>query len=904
MSMKKRLLALLLALCLTVTLMPGAALASGTPFQDVKSGQWYSDAVNYVYNNGLMSGTGKTSFGLNTPTNRGMIVQILYSMEDKPEVSSGESFSDVYTRDYYYNAVRWASSQNIVTGTGNGRFTPNAPVSRESLALILYNFARYKEYDTSIPSGVDLRAYSDYGRIHSWSMTAVAWANGKGLLSGKPGNKIDPQGNATRAEVAAILYSFCEKVADAPDDVIYTVTFNHNYTGGASPVQQVQAGQTVTEPVQLVRPGYTFDGWFTQPTGGTAFSFDTAITGNTTLYAHWTEDGGSGTETPPPPTGNVTVRFDYNYEGAPAGQSILVPVGNKVESIAAPTREGFTFTGWYTQPAGGELYSFDTAVTGDLTLYAQWSGASTVQVAFNLNYEGALPMDPVNVASGQMCPAPSFTPTREDYQFDGWFTSPDDQGVKFEFATTPVTSTITLYAHWTYTGPTWAEPYQTQGNIIKYDNSDPVKNNFKMMGNTFTQGLRFEHSWDKADTEAVFNLQGKYEVMTFDLGHVDNGRRSDETLYVYFDGGTSPVAEIALTGQMSTEHIVLNVKNKSQLRIVRKGAGGYDYAMANMLLLTTAEAQGQNIVTPAVFSAETIKQTNLASGPILPYQYLGNIFFFDGSDTLKNFKMMGLEYCQGLRFEHSWDKANTHVEFNLGCGFDMVSFKIGHVDNGNRSTEEIRVYGDDELLDTISLTAIMSTTTYSLNTQGINKLQLVRAGNGSYDYGLADVTAYTAADLANNNLVAPVLSNYSEIYQTNLAAGLVMPYQKNGNIFLFDGTSQDPNVKFSMMQTDFRQGIRFEHSWDKADTEVSFNLGKGFTTMTFTVGHIDNGKTANASLLIYKDGIVDESQTIALTGNMPNAPITLDVSGVNNLRIVRRGNGGYDYGMANVTLSN
>lgn len=903
MSMKKRLLALLLALCLTVTLMPGAALASGTPFQDVKSGQWYSDAVNYVYNNGLMSGTGKTSFGLNTPTNRGMIVQILYSMEDKPEVSSGESFSDVYTRDYYYNAVRWASSQGIVTGTGKGRFTPNAPVSRESLALILYNFARYKEYDTSIPSGVDLRAYSDYSRINSWSMNAVAWANGKGLLSGKPGNKIDPQGNATRAEVAAILYSFCEKVADAPDDVIYTVTFNHNYTGGASPVQQVQAGQTVTEPVQPVRPGYTFDGWFTQPTGGTAFSFDTAITGNTTLYAHWTEDGGSGTETPPPPTGNVTVRFDYNYEGAPAGQSILVPVGNKVESIAAPTREGFTFTGWYTQPAGGELYSFDTAVTGDLTLYAQWSGASTVQVAFNLNYEGALPMDPVNVASGQMCPAPSFTPLREDYQFDGWFTSPDDQGVKFEFATTPVTDTITLYAHWTYTGPNWATPYQVSGYITQYDGTDPVKNNFQMMGLTYTQGLRWEATYSSADTEASFNLQGKYEVMTFDVGHVDNGRRREAKLYFYFDGGATPAAELELTGTMSTEHIVLNVKNRTNLRIVRKGGDGYHYATANMLLLTTAEAQGANIVVPATISAETVKQTNLASGTIMPYQNSGYIETYDGSNPLKNFKMTGIDYTQGVRFEATYSSDNTDVLYNLGCGFDMVSFKVGHVDNGGRRDAEIRVYGDDELLDTIKLTGIMATTTYSISTKGINKLRLVRAGGDGYHYAIADVTAYTTADLAGNNISAPALSSYAEVNVTNLAAGLVMPYQASGYIDLYDGTSQDPNRKFTMTGVDFRQGIRFEATYSSDDTDVSFNLGKGFTTMTFTVGHVDNGRTANASLLIYKDGVLDESQTIALTGNMPNAPITLDVSGVNNLRIVRRGRDGYHYGMANVTLS-
>lgn len=900
MSMKKRLLALLLALCLTVTLMPGAALASGTPFQDVKSGQWYSDAVNYVYNNGLMSGTGKTSFGLNTPTNRGMIVQILYSMEDKPEVSSGESFSDVYTRDYYYNAVRWASSQGIVTGTGNGRFTPNAPVSRESLALILYNFARYKEYDTSIPSGVDLRAYSDYSRIHSWSMNAVAWANGKGLLSGKPGNKIDPQGNATRAEVAAILYSFCEKVADAPDDVIYTVTFNHNYTGGASPVQQVQAGQTVTEPVQPVRPGYTFDGWFTQPTGGTAFSFDTAITGNTTLYAHWTEDGGSGTETPPPPTGNVTVRFDYNYEGAPAGQSILVPVGNKVESIAAPTREGFTFTGWYTQPAGGELYSFDTAVTGDLTLYAQWSGASTVQVAFDLCYENSGTIEPANVAIGQLCPAPGFTPMRENYQFDGWFTSPDDQGVKFDFATIPVTNTMTLYAHWTYTGPNWALPYQVSDRITQYDGTDPVNKKFQMMGITYTQGLVFSSSWNY-DSEASFNLGGKYQVMTFKLGHIDNGRRRDETLYFYFDNGSTPAVTLSLTGTMSTEAIVLNVQNHTNLRIVRKGGDDYDYGMAEIMLLTSAEAQSQNIVVPADYSSTLVKQTNLASGPIMPYQISDRVTRFDGSDPLKKFNMMGISYTQGVTLQSSWNY-DSDLLFNLGSGFDMVSFKVGHLDNGRRREETIYVWKDDEMVDTISLTGTMTTTTYSLNVQGVNKLHLIRKGGDDYDYALADITAYTATDLTNSGMTVPALNAYEEVVQTNLSAGLVLPYQHTDRITLYDGT--DPvNKNFQMASTKFDFGVTLNSSWNY-DSDMNFNLGKGFTTMTFTVGHIDNGRTRAETLYIYKDSDVTPMQTIQLTGSMMNTPISLDVSGVNNLRIERQGGDDYDYGIANITVSN
>lgn len=833
MTMKKRLLALLLAVCLVASLLPATASAASNPFRDVKPGDWFYKQVQYVYDNNLMSGTNATTFSPYTPTNRGMVAFILYKIEGSPAVSGSAGFSDV-TSQYFAKAVTWASQNGIVSGTGNGRFNPNGPVNRGQLALMLYNYAKYKGFDVSKSN--DLSGFRDYGKIQSWAMKALSWANAMGLISGKSGNLIDPTGNALRGQMAVILYAFCQKYTEEP----------------------------APEPTPDPSPDST-------PT--------------------------------PAPSGKANVRFDYNYPGAPAGQVLTVEVGQRVEAIAQPTREGYTFLGWSDKPAGGDLFSFDTAISGDLTLYAQWSGAQTVQVAFDLNYEGALPMDPVNVVPGKLCPAPGFTPMREDYQFDGWFTSPDDKGVKFDFATMPVNANMTLYAHWTYTGPNWADPYQVSGYITKYDGSDPVKNNFKMMGLTYTRGLRWEATYSGGDTEASFNLKGQYEVMTFDVGHVDNGGRTPAKLYIYFDGGATPVEEIELTGTMSTEHIVLNVKNRTNLRIVRKGGSGYHYATANMMLLTAAEAQSNGIVTPAILSVETVPQTNLASGNIMPYQNSGYITNYDGSDTLNNFKMNGLEYYQGVRFEATYSGSDTDVLYNLGGAFDMVSFTVGHVDNGGRTGAQIHVYGDDQLLDTVEMTGIMATTTYSIKTQGVNKLHLVRTGGSGYHYAIANVTAYTAADLAQSGVSVPSPSRYEEVHQTNLAAGPVMPYQNSGYITLYDGTSQDPKVKFTMTGEDFRQGIRFEATYNGGDTDVSFNLGKGFTTMTFTVGHVDGGGTTSASLLVYKDGVVDESLTIALTGNMPNAPVTLDVAGVNNLRIIRRGGSGYHYAMANITVS-
>lgn len=820
--MKKRLLALLLALCLVAALLPTTAMAAGTPFRDVKSTDWFYKQVQYVYENGLMGGTGSATFSPKTPTNRGMVAFILYKIEGEPAVTGSAGFTDVKSQ-YFANAVTWAVQNKIVAGMGNNRFVPNGPVTREQLALMLYNYAKYKGYD--ITSSADLTRFSDYGKIHTWGREALAWANSIGLISGTSGNRIDPTGNAIRGQMAVILAAFCQKFVDEPVD----------------------------------------------------------------------PDPGTPT---PPPSGKALVRFDYNYTGAPAGPVLTVEIGQRVEEIAQPTREGYTFLGWSAKPSGGTLFSFDTAISGDMTLYAQWSGAQTVQVAFDLGYENSGTIPPVNVVPGQLCPELTFTPQRENYKFEGWFTSPDDKGVKFDFATTPVTAGMTLYAHWVYDGPNWAQPYQTSNRITYYDGTNPL-NNFKMMGLEYDQGLVFSYGWAD-ESDASFNLGGQYEVMTFLVGHVDNGGRSAETLYFYFDGGTTPALTLELTGNMSTEKVVLNVKNHTNLHIVRKGGGGYAYALANMLLLTEAEARAQEITTPAVSDMELLKQTNLASGRVQPYQISSRITLYDGVDPLNSFKMMGLEYTQGARLEYGWAD-DSDLTFNLGGGFDMLSFKVGHVDNGGRSEENIYVWADDELIDTIKLTGTMSTTTYSLNVQGVNKLHLARQGGGGYSYGLADITAYTASDVQDQGIVVPSLSGYAEVNQTNLAAGQVLPYQTTSRITLYNGA--DPvNEFFTMNGEKFIQGVRFAYGWAD-DSDVNFNLGKGFTTMTFTLGHVDGKAVTEETLYFYRDDETAPFATYALTGSMPNAPVTLDVTGINNLRIDRRGGGGYDYALGNITVS-
>lgn len=197
-----------------VTVEASFAKTSSSPvdsFLDVNTGAWYYDAVKYAVENGLMSGTGTYTFEPNTTLSRGMIAQMLYALEGKPSVSSASNFTDVSSSDWYDKAASWAQSKGIITGYEDGRFGPNDPLTREQLALILYNYAKSEGHSTSTKA--DLSKFADDTSTSPWAQQAMSWAVGEGLLSGRGVNMLYPTGTATRAEVAQIMMNFCENVA-------------------------------------------------------------------------------------------------------------------------------------------------------------------------------------------------------------------------------------------------------------------------------------------------------------------------------------------------------------------------------------------------------------------------------------------------------------------------------------------------------------------------------------------------------------------------------------------------------------------------------------------------------------------------------------------------------------------
>ena len=179
----------------------------GAPFTDVPEDAWYKEAVDYVYANGLMSGTSATTFAPSTQLSRAMMVQILYNLEEQPVVTESAAFTDVAADVWYAGAVNWAAGEGIVSGYGNGKFGPDDLITREQMANMLYYYAQWAGLEPS--AGADaLQGFQDAGQVSSWASDAVSWAVSSGLISGTGNQTLAPTATATRAEVAQIMMAF------------------------------------------------------------------------------------------------------------------------------------------------------------------------------------------------------------------------------------------------------------------------------------------------------------------------------------------------------------------------------------------------------------------------------------------------------------------------------------------------------------------------------------------------------------------------------------------------------------------------------------------------------------------------------------------------------------------------
>ena len=200
----------------TFDVVSGVTAIARFPFTDVPAGSWYYGAAAYAYNNGLFDGTSPTTFAPNAVMSRAMLVTVLWRLAGAPAPKGVNTFSDVPGGTWYTDAVTWAAENGVVSGIGGGCFAPNSNVTREQTAVILFNYAHSRGYD--VGARADLSAFPDAGSVSGWAQDALSWANAAGLINGTVyGGRtiLDPQGSASRAQVAMILRSYAEHVVNA-----------------------------------------------------------------------------------------------------------------------------------------------------------------------------------------------------------------------------------------------------------------------------------------------------------------------------------------------------------------------------------------------------------------------------------------------------------------------------------------------------------------------------------------------------------------------------------------------------------------------------------------------------------------------------------------------------------------
>lgn len=181
------------------------------PFTDVDTAKWYHLSVDYMLTHKMMNGVSSRAFAPNANLTRGMLVQILYNLEGKPK-GTAANFSDVQADAWYAEAVGWAASNKVVTGYADGTFRPNAAVTREQAAAILYRYAQSKGIDVSVGENTNILSYVDVQQASEYAIPALQWAVSAGVLNGKNGGRLAPTGTATRAEIAAIMQRWCENI--------------------------------------------------------------------------------------------------------------------------------------------------------------------------------------------------------------------------------------------------------------------------------------------------------------------------------------------------------------------------------------------------------------------------------------------------------------------------------------------------------------------------------------------------------------------------------------------------------------------------------------------------------------------------------------------------------------------
>jgi len=451
------------------------------PFTDVKKGKYYMESVLYLLDKNVMTGFNANTFGVDSNLTREDMVTLLWKSEGKPDMKVKEKpFPDIPLGKYYTNAVAWAKQNKIVGGYATGYFGQGDDITRQDFIKIIYGFAKYKGYDTSVVSAKTYLEKADAKDVASYARESMNWGYEKGLIG--QGSDLRPKENITRQDAAMIIARFLKKF----DKDFYDITFNANGGTGAPGAIKKPRNTAIDLPTIIPsKTGYTFLGWSTEKNSETAdykngdpYSADRDVT----FYAVWKIN-------------TYTLSFNAN-KGSGAPEAITKTHGVAINLPSAkPERTGYTFQGWSTDKSS-ETVQYKAGATykenANTILYAVWK-INTYKISFNANKGSGAP-EAITKTHGVAIKLPSSVPQRTGYSFLGW--SSDKSSDKAEYragATYQNNTNAVLYAIWkadTYTisfnankgGGAPEAITKTYGVSVKLPTATPERTGYTFLG--------------------------------------------------------------------------------------------------------------------------------------------------------------------------------------------------------------------------------------------------------------------------------------------------------------------------------------------------------------------------------------------------------------------------------------
>ncbi len=394
--MTKRILSILLVAIFTLSLVSRPAIpvfaeentTAKASFSDVNSDDWFYDSVEFVKQNKLMQGVGDNKFAPKSNASRGMIVTVLYRLSGEEYKINGQEkvFSDIEEGVWYYTPVIWAKAKSIVNGYSEEIFGVNDNITRQDLAVILYNYAKSKDYVKQEEN--DLSKYKDVNMISDYAEEALSWANKNSLIVGTDDMHLNPKSNATRAEIATIFARFYKRfiLNELADGEIpkagikneFTVTFYENYANNNVYKKiKVVKGEKLALPKEPKRDGYNFIAWYKTKELKEKFDVNNDVTEDISLFAKWEERSSEyWDDSDDSSNSSVDIKEYYNVNFYLDSQKQIlfktfkVEKSYKVEKFNEPTKENYTFESWYIDE--NNKFDFNTSITSNIDVYAKW----------------------------------------------------------------------------------------------------------------------------------------------------------------------------------------------------------------------------------------------------------------------------------------------------------------------------------------------------------------------------------------------------------------------------------------------------------------------------------------------------------------------------------------------------